>query len=646
MKTKTVLFVLSLLAIGVLLAACGGNEAPAPTQPSQPASVATEVPEEQVPADDSADTPAQVPTLTPSQTVALAEIVNTTWNWVEMIENNPAAQPVVPVPEMYTIALFDNGVYTVRADCKSGQGTYTVNGNQIVLSPFPVTMQICSNESLEPQYLDFLGQVATFGMRDGKLVLGLQSGTGEMRFQEGGGAILSAEAYPNVTGIEMETLAIEFSGPHQFYLVPEIPYDDAQTPPVGLPQHVQAVFDEMLPPELQPGDPVFYIIPMAAYKEMWQNAGDSGVDDTLGLLQIALSEQPLPVPAEGMPVLPNEHAPAYNDLAAQGKYLSFDRGYGVRFVARFNQTPAPVTNEGLFYVFQGFSYDGNYFYAFFYPVTTAALPDTAEDVPEDEMTRFSDDTAAYMAERVQMLNGLSPEDWEINLETLDALVVSLDYFSTFDQPAAAPEPEANPLVDVAWQWTAFSDPAAGETPVADPENYVILFNEDSTFNLIADCNVGSGTYTMDGSALTLKVGQMTRMACGEESLSDRFVGYLGNVATYVFDDSGRLVFNLAADSGNLYFTGGATIEPPAPDEGVPTATALEPINVWAGPGKEYGSYGTVPIGATAEIVGKSADGKYWVVQVSTEIAPDGRGWVIATYVQAENVDNVPVIEAP
>ena len=646
MKTKTILFVLSLLLVGVLLTACGGNETPAPVEPTQPEAVPTEAPAEQMPTEAPAEAPAEVPAMEPPQVVALADITNTTWQWVEMIETEPAAQSVVPTPEMYTVALFDNGVYTVQADCKSGLGTYSVNGDQITLNPFPVTMQMCSDGSLEPQYLDFLGQVATFGMRDGKLVLGLQSEMGEMRFQDGGAAELSAEMFQNVTGIDLATVTLDAPDSYQPYLVPESVYSSAQMPPTGLPQHIQIAFDGMLPPELQPGDPVFYIIPMTAYKEMWQNAGDTGVDDTLGLLQIALSEQPLPVPAEGMPVLPNEHAPAYNDLAVQGKYLSFDRGYGVRFVGRFNQAPAPVTNEGLFYVFQGFSYDGNYFYAFFYPVTTTALPDTVADVPEDEMTRFNDDSAAYMAERVQMLNGLTPGDWDLNLETLDALVSSLNYVSTFDQPAATPEPEVNPLVNVTWQWTAFSDPAAGETPIADPENYVIFFNEDGTFNLIADCNTGSGTYTTDGSAITLAVGQMTRMACGEESLSDRFVGYLGNVATYVFDDSGRLVLNLAADSGNLYFNGGTPIEPPAPGEGVPMATALEPLNVWAGPGKEYGSYGTAPIGATAEIIGKSADGKYWVIQISTEIAPDGRGWVIATYVQAENADGVSVIEAP
>ena len=88
------------------------------------------------------------------------------------------------------------------------------------------------------------------------------------------------------------------------------------------------------------------------------------------------------------------------------------------------------------------------------------------------------------------------------------------------------------------------------------------------------------------------------------------------------------------------------VQPPSPGEGTPTATALEPVNIRSGPGKDYESYGVASIGDTAEIIGKSADGSYWVIKISTDIAPDGRGWVIAAYVKAENAENVPVIEAP
>ena len=105
----------------------------------------------------------------------------------------------------------------------------------------------------------------------------------------------------------------------------------------------------------------------------------------------------------------------------------------MRFVGRFNQDANPVTNEGLFYIFQGFSHDGNYFYSFFYPVTTGVLPNTAAEVSEEEMDRFNQDTTAYMAERAQALNGLAPADWDASLETFDSLVVLADLRFRFRQ---------------------------------------------------------------------------------------------------------------------------------------------------------------------------------------------------------------------
>jgi hypothetical protein len=46
------------------------------------------------------------------------------------------------------------------------------------------------------------------------------------------------------------------------------------------------------------------------------------------------------------------------------------------------------------------------------------------------------------------------------------------------------------------------------------------------------------------------------------------------------------------------------------------------------------------------ISGKSADGQWWQVEVSTEISTNGFGWVNSAYVLAFNVENVPVVEAP
>ena len=88
------------------------------------------------------------------------------------------------------------------------------------------------------------------------------------------------------------------------------------------------------------------------------------------------------------------------------------------------------------------------------------------------------------------------------------------------------------------------------------------------------------------------------------------------------------------------------VTPPPPSTDLPTATALEPLNVRAGPSNIFDSYGVVPKGTTGEIIGVSPDGGWWVVKIPTDIAEDGRGWVNGNYIKAENAENVPVIEPP
>jgi uncharacterized protein YraI len=86
------------------------------------------------------------------------------------------------------------------------------------------------------------------------------------------------------------------------------------------------------------------------------------------------------------------------------------------------------------------------------------------------------------------------------------------------------------------------------------------------------------------------------------------------------------------------------VDVPTPPEGAATATALEYINVRSGPGTQYASYGVAQPGASAEIIGQSADGKWWVVKLPSVDA--GQGWVSVDYVQATNAGGVPVIPAP
>jgi hypothetical protein len=71
--------------------------------------------------------------------------------------------------------------------------------------------------------------------------------------------------------------------------------------------------------------------------------------------------------------------------------------------------------------------------------------------------------------------------------------------------------------------------------------------------------------------------------------------------------------------------------------------------VLSGPSTSYRSYGKVDAGTIMGIVGRSSDGKYWVISLPTSIAPSGRGWVDASLVETTKTGTdslVPVIPAP
>ncbi len=96
----------------------------------------------------------------------------------------------------------------------------------------------------------------------------------------------------------------------------------------------------------------------------------------------------------------------------------------------------------------------------------------------------------------------------------------------------------------------------------------------------------------------------------------------------------------------IFNNGGLSVVLPLPPSGVPTATVLEPINVRSGPGTQYPSYGIAPVGAQAQVIGKSEDGEWWVIQLPPGYSPDNSGWVSKDYVEVVSGDLVPTIPSP
>lgn len=148
------------------------------------------------------------------------------------------------------------------------------------------------------------------------------------------------------------------------------------------------------------------------------------------------------------------------------------------------------------------------------------------------------------------------------------------------EPEPSPPVSAESIVDIIWQWTELieTEPAA-QSVVPDPENYTLVFRPDGQYQVKADCNLGSGSYTVDGNSLTLGVMAMTMAECGPESLYNEYAALLGNVSSFGMDGD-RLVLYLKDEAGHMVFANGGPAEPmpsPPPDATTTTGQPPEPV---------------------------------------------------------------------
>ena len=118
----------------------------------------------------------------------------------------------------------------------------------------------------------------------------------------------------------------------------------------------------------------------------------------------------------------------------------------------------------------------------------SAEVDTIEHIPLNL-------SSAEMDEKAAELDLLSYADWIPALTELDAVITSLEFPRPFDGPA---------LTDALWAWNELIEPD-GQSLILNPDSYTLRFFPDGSLNIVADCNVGQGTYTINEDALTLDV---------------------------------------------------------------------------------------------------------------------------------------------
>jgi heat shock protein HslJ len=188
---------------------------------------------------------------------------------------------------------------------------------------------------------------------------------------------------------------------------------------------------------------------------------------------------------------------------------------------------------------------------------------------------------------------------------------------------AAPAAQATTLTGTMWEWEVTEINDGTVITATDPSRYTVEFLDSGQMGIRADCNRGSGTYTMNGSQLQITPGAFTKIGCPPDTQDQVFLRDLAKVSGYVFIQ-GNLILQLPFDSGSMTFreaqlTTQATPTPAGQTTPAPAATPgiesglTDGLWQWQRTDMNDGTTNTVPNPA----------------QYTLELLPDGTGGIRA-----------------
>jgi heat shock protein HslJ len=120
---------------------------------------------------------------------------------------------------------------------------------------------------------------------------------------------------------------------------------------------------------------------------------------------------------------------------------------------------------------------------------------------------------------------------------------------------------AENISNIEWQWTGFQNSSSPEnhTLVPKPENYTLAFFPDGTYYIRADCNQGSGNYTLEEDILSLGPAAITLMGCGPGSMDGEYLALLSGEKSTSFENDQLTLYS--KETGiKMFFTNGGRAE--------------------------------------------------------------------------------------
>jgi len=165
-----------------------------------------------------------------------------------------------------------------------------------------------------------------------------------------------------------------------------------------------------------------YVAPVQEYK-----ASADFAPTTISELETMLSQKPTTV-EDCVPELPLSdffRVCDHQQFNSNIGYFDFQNGSGVRFVSVYGiQDIAPVDNEHLVYVFQGFTSDGKYYLKIIVRLLHDQLPDV-NDIPEDVYTATDASVVGKYFDDFELLLNQNEADFSPALDWIDAFIKSL-----------------------------------------------------------------------------------------------------------------------------------------------------------------------------------------------------------------------------
>ncbi len=201
-----------------------------------------------------------------------------------------------------------------------------------------------------------------------------------------------------------------------------------------------------------------------------------------------------------------------------------------------------------------------------------------------------------------------------------------------------------------WNVTMFNNGREAVVGVIEGTEITASFGANDELSGSAGCNQYVGSYTVDGNAIQIgQLGSTMRFCAEPEGVMEQeqaFLAALQSAATFSVEGD-ALEMRTAGDAIAVMATRRVEVDlpaPPSPTTPTGRVVGTQSLNVRSGPGTAFPVIGVARLGDEGEIVGRSADGRWWAVAVPS--APNGVGWASVDFVLATNAENVPVMQGP